>query len=130
MLPRVRMIALSATLLVSGFNLAHADEISRETIVAPESPQLERRTELVRIGDLNLRSEGGQAVLMQRLNHAAKDVCDPFVDNRALREMHGFHVCYDTAMADATFKVRTFLASVPQANESIASIAVTGPVGQ
>jgi len=130
MLPRVSIIALSAALLMPGLNLAHADEISRETVVAPESPQLERRTELVRIGDLNLRSEGGQAVLMQRLSHAAKDVCDPFSDSRLLREMQGFHVCYDTAMADATFKVRTFIASVPQAHESIASITVTGPVGQ
>jgi UrcA family protein len=130
MLPRARMIALSATLLMPGLSLAHADEISRETIVAPQSPQLERRSELVLIGDLNLRSEGGQAVLMHRLNHAAKDVCDPFMDSRVLREMQGFHTCYDTAMADATFKVRTFLASAPQAYESIASITVTGPVGQ
>lgn len=130
MLPRVRIIALSATLLMPGLSLAHADEISRETIVAPESPQLERRTELVVIGDLNLRSEGGQAVLMQRLNRAAKDVCGPFVDSRVLLEMQGFHACYDTAMADATVKLRTFLASAPQANESIASITVAGPVGQ
>ncbi len=130
MFPRVQIVALAATLLMPGFNLAHAAEVTRETVVAPESPQLERRSELVVIGDLNLRSEGGQTTLMQRLNHAAKDVCGPLVDSRILPEVQGFHTCYDTAMADATFKVRTFLASAHQANESIASIVVARSVGQ
>jgi UrcA family protein len=130
MLSRVRIAALSATLLMPGLVPAHADEVSRETIVAPESPQLERRSELVAIGDLNLRSEVGQAALMRRLSHAAKDVCGPVVDSRVLQDVQGFHACYDTAMADATVKVRTFLAAVPQANESIASIIVAGPAGQ
>jgi|SRR5579859_1588433 len=131
MFPRVRMIALSATLLMPGFTLAHAGEITTETIVAPPSQQLERRSELVKIGDLDLQSGGGQAMLMWRLNHAAKDVCGPFVNLRVLSDVQGFRACTDTAMADATAKAQTFLASAaPQGNESTASILVTRPVGQ
>ena len=114
-----------------GFSLADADEVTTETIIAPASPLLERHSELVRIGDLDLRSEGGQAMLMQRLHHAAKDVCNPFADRRALLEMQGFHVCYDTAMANATAKARTVLvAAAHPAHESVASIVVTRPVSQ
>jgi UrcA family protein len=117
--------------LLPGFSLAHAGEVTTETIVAPASPQLERRSELVLIGDLDLRSDGGQAVLMQRLNHAAKDVCGPLVDSRVLPEVRGFRTCYNTAMANATGKARTFVASAAQQpNESVASIVVARPVGQ
>ena len=128
MLPRVRMIALSAALLLP--SLAHADDVSRETIIAPESPQLVRRSELVVIGDLDLRSDRGQVVLMRRLHHAAKDVCGPVVDSRALRDVQDFHSCYDTAMADATFKLRTFVASAQPGHESVASLVVVGAMGQ
>ncbi len=131
MFPRVRTVALSAALLMPGFSQAHAGDVTTETIVAPASPQLERRTERVLIGDLDLRSDRGQTMLMWRLNHAAKDVCSPSVDNRVLQEVRGFHACYDTAMADATAKAGTFLASTaPQANEAVASIVVARPVGQ
>ncbi|HVJ50837.1 MAG TPA: UrcA family protein [Aliidongia sp.] len=128
MFPRVRIVALSAALLISGFSLAHAGEVTKETIIGPVPPLLERHAELVMIGDLDLRSEDGQAMLMQRLHHAAKDVCDPFVDRRILLEMEGFHVCYDTAMADATAKARTFLASA--ANTSLASLVVARPASR
>ena len=131
MFPRVRLVALSAALLLPGFSLAHAGEVTTETIVAPASPQLERRSELVLIGDLDLQSDSGQALLRQRLHHAAKDVCSPSVDNRVLPEVRGFHACYDTAMAEATAKARTFVASAAHpANESVASILVARPVGQ
>jgi UrcA family protein len=128
MFPRVRIVALSAALLISGFSLAHAEQVTSETIIAPVSPLLERHSELVMVGDLDLRSEDGQATLMRRLNHAAKDVCGPYEDRRVLREVLGFHVCYDTAMTDATAKARTFLASA--ATVSVASIVVARPVGQ
>ncbi len=131
MSPRVRIVALSAALLMSGFSLADADEVSTETVIGPASPLLERHAELVRIGDLDLQSEGGQAMLMQRLHIAAKDVCNPFADRRALLEIQGFHVCYDTAMANATAKARTVLiAAAHPAHESVASIVVARPVGQ
>ena len=130
MFARVQIVALSAALLLPALSVAYADEVSRETIIAPEAPNLIRQSELVVIGDLNLRSDNGQAVLMQRLNHAAKDVCGPLVDSRVLPQVQGFHVCYDTAMADATSQVRTLLASAHQSTESIASIVVARPVGQ
>jgi len=131
MSPRVRIVALSAALLMFGFSLADADEVSTETVIAPPSPLLDRHFELVRVGDLDLWSEGGQAMLMQRLNHAAKDVCNPFADRRALLEMQGFHVCYDTAMADAMAKAQTVLvAAAHPAPESVASIIVARPVGR
>ncbi len=75
MFPRVQIVALAATLLMPGFNLAHAAEVTRETVVAPESPQLERS---LRTG----RDRRSQPPERRRtddadgsvLNHAAKDV--------------------------------------------------------
>ena len=125
MFPRVPGIALSAALLMTSFNLAYAAESAEEIVVKPEASQLEYRSELVAIADLNLMTESGQATLMRRIHQAVRDVCaGPIVDNRVARETRDYHACYDAAIADATSKAQAVLASARQPNEAIAAVIV------
>ena len=57
----------------------------------------------VSYADLNLQSAGGQAVLTQRIRHAAEMVCGPTPDQRDVKAFLAFERCMkqstDTAIA-------------------------------
>lgn len=123
----VPRIAVSAALLMASLNLAYAAEV----IVHGQLPsELEQRSEMVAVGDLNLRTESGQATLTGRIHQAVKDVCGPLVDSRNLQDAWHYHTCNRVAMADATSKAQTAIASAYQSNESIATLMVVGPAKQ
>jgi UrcA family protein len=128
MFSRVPRIVVSAALLMASFNFAYGAEV----VVHGQVPlDLEHRSELVAIGDLNLRTESGQATLMGRIDQAVKHVCGgPLVDLRNLPETRGYHACDRVAMRDATSKAQTAIASANQSNESIAALMVVGPAKQ
>ena len=128
MFSHIPRIAVSAALLTANLNLAHAAEVSELLVIGPVSPHLEHRSETVRIGDLNLITDSGQATLMRRLHQAVKDVCGgPLADIRRLRETQDYHACDHAAMADAASKARTVTASAQQSHQSIAAVIVTKP---
>ena len=127
MFSHVPRIAISAALLLTSLNLAYAAEVREEILVKPVRPEMVQRSEAIAVSDLNLLNESGRATLMGRIHVAVKDVCGPLVDSRKLRETQDYHACYDAAMADATSKAQTAIASTQQFNESIAAVIVTRP---
>jgi UrcA family protein len=127
MFMRVYRIAVSAALLMASLNLPSAAEV---IVHGQVPPTLELRSELVAIGDLNLRSESGQATLMGRIHRAAKNVCGPLDDMRNLQETWRYRSCSSIALADATSKAQTAIASAHQSNETIAALIVVEPAKQ
>jgi len=115
----IHRFAVSATLLLASFNFANAEVIVRGHL--PSGVEL--RSEDVAIGDIDLRSDAGQAVLMGRLRQAVRDVCDgPLVSYRDQQELRRYRSCNNNAMADATSKAQSVIALASQPGTSVAAI--------
>ncbi len=135
MLSRAPQIALSAALLMASLSPVHAADLgpvrTDEMVVRGQlPPDVELRSQMVAVGDLNLRTESGQSTLMGRIHQAVKNVCGSLEDLRNMQEAARYHNCGSVAMADATSKARTAIASARQSNEAIAALVVVAPAKQ
>jgi UrcA family protein len=59
-----------------------------------------RKTLVVNYGDLNLDSDQGAKLLLERLRQAAQGVCEP-LEGRPLSVRNRWLICYDQALASA-----------------------------
>jgi len=115
----IHRFAVTATLLITSFNFANA-----EVVVQGHLPSgVEIRAVEVSFADLNIRNPAGQAALMGRLRTAVRDVCDgPLVSYRDQQELRRYRSCNSDAMADATSKAESVIASASQPGTSVASV--------
>lgn len=77
--------------------------------------QVETRTMAVRYSDLDLATADGAAVLRQRIERAATNVCGPF-DSRSLDDADRFAACRTNAIEAALPKADAMIAAAKSAS--------------
>ncbi|SNS56175.1 UrcA family protein [Sphingomonas laterariae] len=95
----------------TGFFTALSIVAASATVVAvsPASAQSESRSQQVRFGDIDLRSDDGLAELNSRIDNAAKDVCG-VSDARTIQEISVARKCARVAIADTAGPVQLAVA--------------------